>query len=411
MNLRSNHRVVVTGMGVITPLGIGKMTFWEAIVAGQIGVAPVTRFDASACASRLAAQIDGFDPADHMDARRVRRTDRYAQFAIAATRLALADAEFCAHGNGHDVGVYVGSALGGLAFAEAQHGQFMAGGVGTIRPLLAISVFGGASSSNIALEFDLSGPNVSNGNSCAAGAVAIGEGFRAVARGDVRAAVAGGVEAPLAPLSFAAFSVINAMSKRNDDPPGASRPFDRARDGFVMAEGAGIIVLERRDDAISRGARIYGEVAGYGLSNDAHHMTAPRPDGEGATRAMTAALREASLTPAEVELINAHGSATPLGDRAESVAIKRVFGDGAGRIPIMATKGQHAHALGATGAWEAALALLAMQARRVPPIVNLEHAEDDLDYVRAFRDLAPRVTLANSFGFGGINAALVLRTE
>jgi 3-oxoacyl-[acyl-carrier-protein] synthase II len=276
---------------------------------------------------------------------------------------------------------------------------------------LAISVFGGASTCNIALEFGIRGPNVANGNSCASGAVAIGDAFRAVARGDVRAALAGGVEAPLSPLVYGAFAVIHAMSTRNDDPRGASRPFDRDRDGFVMAEGSGVLVLERYEDALSRGAHIYGEIVGFGLTCDAHHMTAPRPDASSAVRAMQAALKEAQLSPGEIELINAHASSSPLNDTTETTAIKRAFGEAAARVPITATKGQHGHALGATGVWEAALALLAIDRGEVPGIVNLEHADPlcDLHYTREARSLRPRTVLSNSFGFGGINAALAFK--
>lgn len=405
------HRVVVTGMGVVTPLGIGVRPFWEATLAGKTAVGPITRFDASSYNSRVAAQIDDFDPLDFLEKRRVRWTDRYALFALAAARLALDDAALSTNGAADDAGVYLGSALGGLAFADAQHDEFRARGIGAVKPLLAISVFGGAATCNVALEFGFRGPNVANGNSCASGAVAIGDAFRAVARGDVRVALAGGVEAPLAPLVFGAFTVIGAMSKRNDEPSRASRPFDRERDGFVMAEGAGVLVLERRDDAIARDARIYGEIVGFGLTSDGHHMTAPRPDGECAARALRAALAEAEIEPRDVDLLNAHGSSTVLGDRAETLAFVNVFGPRAGAIPVTATKAQHGHALGATGAWEAALSLLAISEARVPGVVNLEHddPECDLAYVRASEARSPAVVVSNSAGFGGINAALVFR--
>jgi 3-oxoacyl-[acyl-carrier-protein] synthase II len=405
------HRVAVTGIGVVSPLGIGVRAFWDATLAGRVAVGPVTRFDASEYSSRVAAEVHDFDPFAFMDARRVRRTDRFAQFAIAATRLALDDARFPLNGQRDDTGVYIGSALGGVAYADEQHDVFRTRGIGAIKPLLAISVFGGAATCNVALEFGLHGANVANGNSCASGAVAIGDAFRAVARGDVRAALAGGVEAPLAPLVYGAFTVIGAMSKRNGDPAGASRPFDRFRDGFVMAEGAAMLLLERRDDALARGARLYGEVAGFGLTGDAHHMTAPHPDGGSAARAMVAALREAATAPHEIDLIDAHGSATPLNDKTETVAIRRAFGDAAATIPVVATKGQHGHALGATGAWEAALSLLTMSEGRLPRVVNLEDddPECDLAYVRTTRDARPRNVLSVSSGFGGINAALVFR--
>ena len=407
----TRYRVVVTGIGIVSPIGIGVDDFWRATLDGTIGVAPVTRFDSSEFGTHVAAQADAFDASDFIDRRTLARTERYGQFALAAAKLALDDARFRVDGSGDDVGVWIGSALGGLAFAEAQHDAYRERGAKAVRPLLAISVFGGASTTNVAIAFDIRGPNVSNANSCAAGAVAIGDAFRSVARGDVRAALAGGAEAPLSPLIFGAFATIGAMSERNDEPSRASRPFDRDRDGFVMAEGAGMLVLERYEDAVSRGARIYGEVAGFGLTADAYHMTAPQPEGRNSSRAMQAALREASVGTDELELVDAHGSSSPLNDVTETAALKRALGTSAYGVPVTGTKGQHGHALGATGAWEAALSLLAISERRVPPIVNLENVDPacDLDYVREPRPLAPRIVLSNSTGFGGINAALVLR--
>lgn len=405
------HRVAVTGIGIVSPLGTGHPAFWEGVLGGRVAVEAITRFDPSAFASRIAAQVSDFDPLDFMEPKRVRRTDRFAQFAVAASRMALDDAGFSVNGMAEETGVYIGSALGGVAHAEEQHDIFLSRGIGAVKPMLAISVFGGASTTNVALEFGIEGPAVANGNSCAAGAIAIGDAFHAIARGDVRAALAGGVEAPLSPLVFGAFTVIRAMSTRNDDPGAASRPFDRDRDGFVMAEGAAILVLERLDDALRRDARIYGEITGYGVTNDAYHMTAPRPDGSCLARAMTIALREARLVPDEVELTDAHGSATPLNDRTETLAMKTALGARATTVPVAATKGQHGHALGASGAWEAAISLLAMSDGRVPGVVNLENAdpECDLSLPRATADLRPSIVLSNSSGFGGINASLVLR--
>ncbi len=406
------YRVVVTGIGIVSPLGIGVRSFWDNVLAGRLAVEALSRFDASVFTSRVAAQVNDFDAADYLDPRQLRRTERFGQFALAAAQLALDDAGLEIGDDGDDVGVWIGSALGGLAFAEAQHDAFRESGARAVRPLLAISVFGGASTTNVAIAFGLRGPNVANANSCAAGAVAIGDAFRAIARGDVRAALAGGAEAPLSPLAFGAFAVIKAMSTRNDDPAHASRPFDRDRDGFVMSEGSGILVLERYEDAVARGARIYGEIAGFGLTADAHHMTAPQPEGRSSSRAMQSALREARISPGELELVDAHGSSSPLNDVTETAALKRALGEAAYRVPVTGTKGQHGHALGATGAWEAALSLLAIHEGRVPRTVNLEHADPDcdLDYVREERALAPRVVLSNSTGFGGINAALVLRS-
>jgi 3-oxoacyl-[acyl-carrier-protein] synthase II len=403
------YRVAVTGIGIVSPLGIGVEAFWSGVLSERVAIAPITRFDASGYRSRIAAQVDDFAPRDFLSAKRLHWTDRFSQFSVAAARLALADAAYEPAAAAHDVGVYLGSALGGLAFADEQHDAFRERGLDAVKPLLAISVFGGAATCNVAIEFDLRGPTVANGNSCASGAVAIGDAFRAIARGDVRAALAGGVEAPLAPLVYGAFTVIRAMSTNNDDPQGASRPFDRARDGFVMAEGAGVLLLERLDDARARGARIYGEVAGYGLTNDAFHMSAPRADATMNAAAMQRALDEAGVTSDDVDLVNAHGSATPLGDRAEALATELVFGARAAAVPVTATKGQHGHALGATGAWEAGLSLLAIAHGIVPRSVNTDDVDSGLAVTRERLARPVRTVLSNSAGFGGINAALVFR--
>ncbi|MDQ2871742.1 MAG: beta-ketoacyl-[acyl-carrier-protein] synthase family protein [Candidatus Eremiobacteraeota bacterium] len=406
----ADHRVVITGFGAITPLGIGKDAFWKNLCAGTVAVGEITRFDASAFPSRLAAQVESFDPNDFMERRRVHWMDRFSQFGVGAARLAVEDAKFTSAGMGEEVGVYTGSALGGLAFAEEQIGVFAERGLAAVRPLLTISVFGGAVTSNIALEFNCTGPSMSNANSCASGAVAIGDAFRAISRGDIRAALAGGIEAPLAPLSFGAFSVVRAMSTRNDDPATASRPFDRDRDGFVMAEGAGMFVLERYDDAVRRGANLYAEILGYGITNDAHHMSAPRPDGSQTAAAIERALREARLDAGAVDAVNAHGSSTKVGDRAEALAYERVFGERARTLPVSATKGQHGHALGATGAWEIGISALSMRHSCMPGTVNLYELDDEcrLGLSREPIDVMPNIILANSSGFGGINAALVL---
>jgi len=405
------HRVAVTGLGTIAPLGIGAQPFWEGVRSRRVAIGELTRFDASAFPSRIAAQIDDFDPFAFLSRRRVQWTDRFSQLAVAAARLAVEDAGFSPNGSADEIGVYTGSALGGVALAEEQMGVFHAAGLRAVRPLLAICVFGGAAASNIAIEFGITGPASANANSCASGAMAIGDAFRAVRRGDVRAAIAGGVEAPLAPLTYGAFTVARAMSTKNDDPSGASRPFDSQRDGFVMAEGAGMVVLERYDDALARGARIYGEIAGYGASNDAFHMSAPLEDGEQTATAMRRALDDARVHPDEVEAINAHGSGTKIGDAAEVRAYRRVFGERAAEIPVCATKGQHGHALGATGAWEIAIALLGMRDGIVPGAVNLDERDCscEIDCTNEERAIVSRVVLSNSSGFGGINAAVVLR--
>lgn len=405
------YRVAVTGIGIVSPLGIGKDVFWKNVLAERVAVDVLRRFDPANFRSRLAAQIDDFDAADFLSGKRARWTDRFSQFSVAGARLALDDAGIATSGETADIGVYLGSALGGLAYADEQHDVFREHGIEGVRPLLAISVFGGASTCNVSIEFGLTGPTVANGNSCASGAVAIGDAFRAVARGDIRAALAGGVEAPLSPLIFGAFTVIHAMSTRNAEPRSASRPFDRERDGFVMAEGAGVLFLERLDDARARGARVYGEIAGFGLTNDAYHMSAPRPDGRVSATAMQLAMRDAAVSADEVDVLNAHGSGTLLGDKSEALAIERVF---AGRtIPVTATKGQHGHALGASGAWEAGLALLSLAHGTVPRTVNntADDPEFSLAVTRRRIDLSPRIVVSNSAGFGGINAALVFRRD
>ena len=411
--MSESRRVVITGLGAVTPIGIGVDALWAGLRRRESAVRTITRFDPSPFRSRIAAEVDGFYATDHIEERKVRRLDRFSQFSIAATRLGLADAHLdLAREDRERVGVMMGTALGGVAQAEGQHARYVEGGIRAVEPTLALTVFAGASSCNIAIEFGVAGPNATNGMSCASGTIAIGDGFRAIRRGDADVMLAGGAEAPLAPLSFGAFAIIRAMSTRNDAPGEASRPFDAGRDGFVMGEGAAVLVLEERGRALARGARIYGEICGFGLTNDAYHMTAPRPDGRQAARAMGLALAEAHVAPAEVGYINAHGSSTPLNDPAETGAIKQVFGDHAYRLRLSGTKGYYGHALGASGAIEAAICALAAERAWLPPTVNLREPDPacDLDYLAGEgRDESPEYLLTNSFGFGGINAALVLR--
>ena len=406
------HRVAITGIGPITATGIGAGGLWEGLRSERSPIRRVSRFDPSPWRSQIAAQADGFEPADFLEARAIKRLDRFGQFSIATTRLALADAGLEAADLEPDrTAVQMGSALGGIAYAEEQVGNLNRGGLRAVDPRVALTTFGGAASCSIAIEFGFTGANSTNAMSCASGAIAIGEAWRLIRDGLADAAVAGGVEAPLAPLSFGAFALIRAMSTRNDDPGRACRPFDRGRDGFIMGEGACALILERMDLAEQRGARIYAELAGYGTTNDAFHMTAPRPDGSQAARAMTLALGTAGVRPEEVEFISAHGSSTPLNDSTESIAIKTVFGAHAYRLPILGSKPYHAHALGASGAIEAAVCCLVMEKGWVPPTLNFESgdAECDLDYVPSGGlQATPRVMVSNSFGFGGINASLVL---
>lgn len=407
------RRVVITGIGAVTPIGIGVEGLWNGLQRRASAVGGITRFDPSPFRSRMAGQVNDFFPADHVEERRVRRLDRFSQFSIAATRLALTDAALDpAREDGDRVGAMMGTALGGVARGEGEYRNFVEGGIRAVDPSLALSVFAGAGSCNIAIEFGFTGPNSTNGMSCASGTIAIGDAFRAIRRGDADVMVAGGSEAPLAPLCYGAFAIIRAMSTRNDDPGHASRPFDRDRDGFVMAEGAAVLVLEERGRALARGAPIYAEVCGYGLTNDAHHMTAPRPDGTKAALAMRKALEEESVRPWEVGYINAHGSSTPLNDPTETSSIRQVFGDHADRLAISGTKGYYGHALGASGAIEAGICALASRRGWLPPTVNLEEPDPacDLPYLTGEgRDAEPDYLLSNSFGFGGINASLLFR--
>jgi 3-oxoacyl-[acyl-carrier-protein] synthase II len=373
----------------------------------------LTRFDPTPFRSHLAGEVDGFDPATWIDPRRAKRLDRCSHFTLAAAKLALRDAELDLTAENPDrVGAMMGTALGGVAFAEQEHGKYLAGGVRAVEPGLALTVFVGASSCNLAIEFGISGPNITNGMSCASGAIAIGEAFRAIQRGEADVMLAGGAEAPLSPLSYGAFAIIRAMSTRNNDPATASRPFDRDRDGFVMAEGAAVLVLEEWEHAKARGAPMYAEVVGYGLTNDAHHMTAPRPDGRQAARAIQLALDSAGVPSEAVEYVNAHGSSTPLNDSTETLALRQVLGSRAGKVAISGSKGYYGHALGASGAVEAAICALASRRSWLPPSVNLIEPDPacDMDYVRGDGlPAAPEYLLSNSFGFGGINAALLFR--
>lgn len=405
------RRVVITGIGAVTPIGTGAAGLWAGVRRGASAVRRITRFDPAPFPSRIAAEVGGFSPHDFMDGRRARRLDRFSQFGLAAALLAVEDACLRIGDTRDDVGVFLGSALGGVAFAEEQHAHFMGQGLRAVSPMLALAVFGGAGSCNVAIELGVTGPNIANANSCASGVIAIGEAFRAVRDGRARVILAGGVETPLAPLTFGSFALIKAMSTANDAPARASRPFDRTRDGFVMAEGAAVLVLEEREHARRRGAAVYAEVLGYGTTTDAHHMTAPLPSGEQAARAVTLALDDARVAPAALDYVNAHGSSTPLNDRTETLVFKRALGEAAGAIPISGTKGLHGHALGATGAIETAICALIFRHDWLPPTTNLEDPDPgcDLDYIRgAGRPRRVGRVLKTSFGFGGINAALVL---
>jgi 3-oxoacyl-[acyl-carrier-protein] synthase II len=409
----TRRRVAITGIGAVTPIGVGREGLWEGLRAERSTVRTLTRFDPSIFRSHNAGEIDDFRPQDFIEARRAKRLDRFGQLAVAAGRQAFEDSGIRLEAEDRErVGAMMGTALGGIGYAEEQLGRFLGGGLRDVDATLALAVFGGAASCNLAIEFGVSGPNSTNAMSCASGTMAIGEAFRQIRDGYADVMIAGGAEAPLAPLCFGSFALIRAMSTRNDDPAHASRPFDADRDGFVMAEGSATFVLEEYGRAVARGAHIYAELCGYGTTNDAHHMTAPLPDGTQAARAMRMALADAAVRPGEIGYINAHGSATPLNDPSETSAIKAVFGEHAARVAISGTKGYYGHALGASGAFEAAICALAIEREWLPPTVNLDVPDPacDLDYIpRTGRAARVEHVLTNSFGFGGINAALVLR--
>ena len=404
--------MAITGIGAVTPIGISREGLWDGLRGCQSAVRSVTRFDTTLFRSRNAAEID-FQATDFIEARRARKLDRFGHFTIATARLAIEDAELKLEAEDRErVGSMMGTALGGVGYAEEQFMVFMNEGIKSVSPTLATNVFGGAASCNVAIEFGVMGPNSTNAMSCASGTMAIGEGFRQIRDDYADVMICGGVEAPLNPLCFGAFSIIRAMSTRNDEPVRASRPFDQGRDGFVMGEGAAVLVLEEYERAKARGAHIYAEVVGYSFGNDAHHMTAPRPDGSQAARTMRGALRDARLDPHEIGYVNAHGSSTPLNDPTETRAIHMVFGDHAAALPVSSTKAYYGHALGASGAMEAAICALSLERDWLPPTLNLDTPGEgcDLDYIPGTgREASVDYILSNSFGFGGINAALVLQ--
>jgi len=407
------RRVAVTGIGAVTPIGMGREPLWSGLRSQRSAVARVSRFDTSAYRSHNAAEINDFDPGDFVERKRVKRLDRYGTFSIACAKLAVEDAGLdLAREDRERVGVMMGSALGGIRFAEEQLEVFLKQGIRAVEPGLALGVFGGAASCNIAIDLGAMGPNNTNAMSCASGTIAIGDAFRAIRDDYADVMFAGAAEAPLAPLCFGAFAIIRAMSTRDDDPSAASRPFDKDRDGFVMGEGAAVLILEELERAMARGAHIYAEVVGYGTSNDAHHMTAPRPDGTQAARTMRLALADARVQPSEVAYVNAHGSSTPLNDPTETAAVKLTFGDHASKLQMSSTKAYYGHALGASGAIEAAITALALERKWLPPTLNLDapDAGCDLDYIpKVGREVDVEYALSNSFGFGGINAAVVLK--
>ena len=406
------RRVVITGIGAVTPVGTGADGLWQGVLANRSSVRAIDRFDASAFPSRIAAHIDDFVASDHLDRRRARRLDRFSQLSVAAARMATEHAGLPQpNGRADRTGIWIGSALGGVAFGEEQHEAYVTRGTRGVAPTLATAVFGGAGASNVAIDLGIRGPAVGNANSCASGAVAVGQAFHAIRAGLVDVALAGGAEAPLAPLTFGAFAMIRVLSGRNEDPATASRPFDVDRDGFVMGEAAAVLVLEERGAAERRGAHILAEVAGFGASTDAYHLTAPLPSGEVAAQAISSALADAALEPGAIGYVNAHGSSTQLNELAEARAIHLALGAGASKVPVSGTKGLYGHPLGASGAIEAAITALALCHGTLPGTCNLANLDPrcELNVLGAPLDASPEAALSTSFGFGGMNAALVLR--
>ncbi len=405
------RRVVVTGVGVVSPLGIGVEQNWAALTQGKSGIARITRFDASELPSQIAGEVKDFNPEDYMDKKEVKKMDLFIQYALAAAELAMTDSGLVINDeNAENVGVLVGAGLGGLPAIERYHEAMMEGGYKKVSPFFIPMLIINLAPGHISIRHGAKGPNISSVSACATGTHSIGDAYHMIKRGDADAMIAGGTESTITPLGIAGFNVMKALSTRNDDPTAASRPFDKGRDGFVMGEGAGIVVLEEYESAKKRGAKIYAEVAGYGATGDAYHLTAPAPNGEGAARCMKMALR--GINPDEVDYINAHGTSTPFNDLYETMAIKSALGDRARKVMVSSTKSMTGHALGAAGGLEAVYTLLAMDRGVVPPTINLTDPDPDcdLDYVpNTARDAKIRVAMSNSLGFGGTNATILFR--
>ncbi len=411
-----HKRVVVTGIGSITPIGSGPglTSIRAGLRAGKSAVRTITSFDTSQFCTHIAATVENFDLEPYLDGKKLKRLDKFSQFAVAASKMAVSDSGLDLADEDRDrIGVCLGTALGGVGFAEQQYPAFLQKGPRGVNPMLALSVFNGAGSCNIAIELGITGPATANGDSCASSPIAIGHAVDFIRDGTADIMLAGGSEAPLSLLCYGAFAIIRAMSQRNEDPGGASRPFDKDRDGFVMAEGASMLVLEERERALARRATIYGEIVSHAITNDAFHMTQPLPGGDQAARCIRECLRKGAIRPEQISSINAHASSTPLNDSTETAAIKKAFGEYAHQIPITASKGYHGHALGATGAWEAVISLLSLTDQWLPPTINLINTDPacDLDIVREpeGRHVPINYVLSNSFGFGGINACLIFK--
>ena len=407
------RRVVVTGLGAVTPLGVGVDKSWQALCAGKSGIDVVTRFDASKFRTRIAGEVRDFNPQDFIDRKQIRRGDRFIHFALAATRMATEDARLTITPEKADrVGVSMGTTLGGMETIEENHKLLLEGKADRISPFFVPAFLANMASGQIAIQVGARGPNKCSVTACASGAHAIGDAFKLIQWGIADAMIAGGAEAGITPIMFAGLDAERVMSTRNDAPPKASRPFDKNRDGFVTSEGSGILVLEELEAALSRGARIYAEIIGYGFNCDAYHITAPDPQGMGAANCMRMALKDAGIKPEEVDYINAHGTSTPLNDISETGAIKNVFNEHAVRIPVSSNKSMLGHLWGAAGAVEAIFSVLPIVHNIIPPTINYEtpDPECDLDYVpNVARPAKVKVALSNSFGFGGTNGALIFR--
>ncbi len=406
-------RVVITGLGVITSVGTGKDEFWQSLCSGKSGITRITSFDASRFTTQIASEVKNFDPTLYVSRKEVRHMDRFVQFAVAGSVIAMKDAGIEVEKSDPErIGVLIGSGIGGIATLEREHTVLMEKGPDRISPFLIPMLIVNMASGCVSMIFGVKGPNTAVATACATGTNAIGDAFKIIQRGDADVMIAGGTEAAITPLGVGGFCAARALSRRNDEPQKASRPFDKMRDGFIMGEGSGIVILERLEHAQKRGAHIYGEVIGYGITGDAHHMTAPDPDGRQATRAIVLALKDAQIKPRDVGHINAHGTSTLLNDKCETMAVKTVFGDHAYKIPISGTKSMTGHLLGAAGAIEVVATVLALEKGIAPPTINQENPDPDcdLDYVpNKAREMKAEIALSNSFAFGGHNATIVVR--
>ncbi|MBI4300985.1 MAG: beta-ketoacyl-ACP synthase II [Chloroflexi bacterium] len=413
MSLSYPQRVVITGMGIISPLGLSVADFWQALIAGKSGVDCITLFDATDFDTHFAAEVKGFDPMNYIDRKEVRRTDRFVQFAIAASQEAVAQAGLVINGHNADgIGVIIGSGIGGLATLSEQLQVLADRGPGRVSPFLVPMMITDMASGQVAITSGAKGPNFCTASACASSSDAIGTAYEVIRRGDAQGMIAGGAEAPITPIGVAAFNAARALSTRNNEPQRASRPFDAERDGFVMGEGAAVLILESLHSAQARGAFIFAEMVGYGASGDAFHITQPSDGGEGAVRAMAMALTKAGLNPQDVDYINAHGTSTPLNDKYETMAIKTLFGDHAYRLAISSTKSMHGHLLGAAGAVEAIACIMTIREGLIPPTINqiTPDPDCDLDYVpNEARSAKVEVALSNALGFGGHNSTLIFR--